>query len=384
MALKPCKTLEEFIVKYDKDLERILCKSFKNYINVDNLEEIKSEIYVHLLEKKFFDTYDASRAQFSTYLYTYLFKFLKARKTKADKEVVNGALSIDAPIYHDSNVTILDSKDFQADKMNVVDMFEVQDFEEKIKTSLEKRLKNLKIYNPYKPGSLEYIGWQILESPRSMEEIESFLERLIDVTNPYHAKKESVKYSIWETFSKATSEVITDENLLWSNVAGVKAHELNFSALNGKEFEIFNYVKSKKPSYIELLCGLEQPNSEIESSFCKLERIGFVEGFERPRKRYYVYRHHSESYYTFNSVKNVAWHLVYFFKEHHPELFEFDSGYYHLNTKSNVAFKMFKMMLNGKTNKLIATTYRVNNSILNQTKNTILKDIKRLMETRKS
>lgn len=381
--LKPCKTLDEFVLKYDKDLERILCKSFKNYINIDDLQEVKNDVYIHLLEKNFFETYDPTKAQFSTYLYAYLFKFLKSKRVREDKEVTKYALSTDMPTFQDSNVTILDLHDFNP-KFTPIDNLEFEDLEKKIKELLSRKLKNLKIHNPYKTGTIESFAWNCLLTPKTAEELEAEVAAKLQIyeKNPYHAKKDSVKHQIWESFKNLKQIAVTSENILWENVPGVKKMELDFSKFTWAESEIFNFIAENRPSFFEIGQGLPGLDPDvIEIVLLNLERHGFVseavKGKGKKANTYYQPRF--RPYFTFDRVKNLTWHLLFYFKERHPELFEFNDGYYSLNTTSNVTFKLFQMIQNGKTKKEIANTYRVNNNFLSHTKDVILRDLKKLV-----
>lgn len=385
--LKPCKTLDEFVLKYDKDLERILCRSFKNYIKIDELPEVKNEVYAHLLEKKFFETYDPSKAQFSTYLYTYLFKFLKGRKVKEDKEVTSHALSLDVPLFEDSGATLLDIKDFQPEIFTASDKLEIVDTDLKIRESLESKKKNLRIHNPYQVGTVYAALWRFFETPRSLEELTAFIneKKVAFQTNPYHPKKDSVKHNIWEIFKKKFLIETEEENALWENVPGVKKRILDFSKMSYEASDIFNFIANCKPTLFECMTVLEYEPEFLESILSELEEQGFVRRAVLPNRKHkpYVYQTNFQSYFVFDQVENLAWFIIAYFQENHPELFEMVDGKYHLNTQSDVTYKLFRMMLNGKTNKQIAKTYQVNNASLNQTKNFILKDIKQLM-TRKS
>jgi len=380
--LRPCKTLNEFVEKYDKDLERILCKSFKNYIDIDELDEVKNEVYTHLLEKNFFQTYDPVRAQFSTYLYTYLFKFLKGRKTKDVKEPVTAAEWIDKPMYEDSNVTMIEVTDFQQGKDDVLTKIGREDLDEKIQEILSSRLKKLEVHNPYDIGSLEYLGWTIFETRCTLEEIEEYVSGFVHlIDNPYHSKKDSVKYEIWQKFSGGAKWIhVTEDNKLWSNVAGVNLYNPTLKALNKRERAVFNFVRENKdPSIVEIISGLGFKPRELERIIQKLESSGLVQCIVPKKGKRHFFCTHLKPYYSFDKAKNLAWHLIYYFKENHPEFFEFDSGYYFLNTKSNVTYRLYQMILNGKTNKEISSTYRVNSAALENTRNLIIRDIKKLM-----
>jgi len=379
--LRPCKTLDEFVLKYDKDLERILCRSFKNYIKIEDLPEIKNDVYAHLLEKKFFETYDSTKAQFSTYLYTYLFKFLKGKKVKEDKELVNHALSLDMPMFEDSGTTILDIKDFSSD-YSFSDKLEILDVDIKIKEHLENKKKNLKIYNPYKNGTIYHALWEFFQNPKSIKEICSFIEdkKVAFQSNPYHAKKDQIKYEIWEKFKKGLVET-SDENVLWENVAGVKKRTLDFSKLSYEASDIFNFISNCHPTLMECKTVLDYTSEKIDELLTELEDKGFVHRvvLRNKKSKPYVYQTNYKSHLIFDQVENLAWFIISYFQENHSEIFEMIDGKYFLNTQSDVTYRLFRMMLNGKTNKEIARTYQVNNSSLNQTKDFILKDIKKLV-----
>jgi DNA-binding Lrp family transcriptional regulator len=381
--LKPCKTLNEFVEKYDKDLERILCKSFKKFFDIDLLDEVKNDVYTHLLEKKFFDTYDAERAQFSTYLYTYLFHFLKARKNKETKEPCTDAEWVDKPMYEDSNVTMIEVTDFKPSE-DTLSHLTREDLDKKIQSILSSRLKKLEVHNPYELGSLEYLGWSIFESRNTVEQIEEYVSGFAHVQgNPYHQKKDSVKYDIWQKFSGGAKYIlITEDNALWENVPGVKKHAPNVPNMNKRERTVYSFIADHKgQSIVEIISALGMKPRELERIIHKLETEGLIQCIVLKTGKRHFYIAHKKPFYTFDKAKNLSWHLIHYFTESHPEFFEFDSGCYFLNTKSNVTYRLYQMILNGKTNKEISNTYRVNSAALENTRNLIIRDIKKLMST---
>lgn len=380
--LKPCKTLNEFVEKYDKDLERILCGSFKNFINIDDLNEIKNAVYEHLLEKKFFQTYDPTRAQFSTYLYTYLFKFLKGRKTKETKEPTTNAEWLDKPMYEDSNVTMIEVTDLKPEAEDVLSKLAQTNLDQEIRKELAQRFKKLEVHNPYLTGSVEAVAWDIFETRCSVEQLEEYVSWWSQqIKNPYHPKKDSVKHAIWEKFSGGAKWIfVTDENSLWENVPGITKYIPNPKVMTKREKTVYNFIKENKDqSIVEIMSGLGFKPREVERILKKLEACGLIQCIVTRKGKRHFFCTHSKPFYTFDKAKNLAWHLIHYFKENHPEFFEFDSGEYFLNTKSNVTYRLYQMILNGKTNKEITNTYRVNSAALQNTRNLIFKDIKNVI-----
>lgn len=379
--LKPCKTLGEFVKKYDKDLERILCKSFRKYINIEELPEIKNDVYAHLLEKRFFDTYDPSKAQFSTYLYTYLFKFLKSKKVKNDKDPTTNAMCIDAPVFEDSTASILDVTDFSPDVRLASDLIMDEQIEKKIK-EIVKDKHRFEVRNPHKEGTLEHIAWEILAEPRTVEEIEAFVldNYTCDYENPYHHKKDDVKHLVWNSFWKEwqTRVPICEETQLWINIPGVRRVIINPESLINKELELYKMIREgKNTTYMEIIS-----NGFDDSTLHSLLHKGYVEEIEHNfrRKKQHVYVSVTESYFSFNFAKNLAWHMIHLMKEEHPEFVEFDGGFYHLNTKTDVTYKVLQMILNGKTKKKIANTLNISTGALNDARESMLRDIRKIMD----
>jgi hypothetical protein len=379
--LKPCKSLEEFVKKYDKDLERILCKSFRKYINIEELPEVKNDVYAHLLEKKFFDTYDPTKAQFSTYLYTYLFKFLKSKKVKNDKDPTTHAMCIDAPVFEDSTATLMDIKDFTPDAQLPSDVLIDEQIERKIRETVKDKHR-FEVHNPYKYGTLEHRAWELLSEPRTIAEIEDFISRnySADYENPYHSKKEDVKHVVWNSFWKEwqTRVPICGETQFWVNVPGVKKVSISIESLTEREFALYQTILSNKNmNYMELLSqGFD------DSLLHSLIQKGYVEEVVRNfrRKKQCVYVAVTESYLSFNFVKNLAWHMINLMRDEHPEFVESNGGFYHLNTKTDVTYKVLQMILNGKTKKKIASTLNISTGALNEARESMLRDIRKIMD----
>lgn len=378
--LKPCKTLGEFVQKYDKDLERILCKSFRKYINIEDLPEVKNDVYAHLLEKKFFDTYDPTKAQFSTYLYTYLFKFLKSKKVKNDKDPTTYAMCIDAPIYEDSDATLMDIKNFTPDVPLASDILSNAQIDGKIR-EIVKDKHRFEVHNPHKVGTIEYRAWELLVTPRTIEEIEDFIsENYSNASeNPYHAKKDDVKHIAWNSFWKEwqTRVPICEETHLWVNIPGVRKVTLDLNTLPETERTLYEMIRDgKNVTYMEIV------SQGFDSSVLySLQHKGYIEEVEYTfrRKKQYYYSAIKDSYLSFNFVKNLAWHMIHLMKEEHPEFVEFNGGFYHLNTKTDVTYKVLQMILNGKTKKKIATTLNISTGALNEARESMLRDIRKLL-----
>lgn len=381
--LKPCKTLEEFVRKYDKDMERILCKSFRKYINLDELPEVKNDVYAHLLEKNFFTTYDPTKAQFSTYLYTYLFKFLKSKKVKNDKDPTTYAVCIDTPLFDDSSATLIDLKDFSPDTPTVYETL----IDEELQSRIRKIMRNkhrFEIRNPHSDGSLQHKAWDFLSEPRTIEQIEEFVASHFSngYDNPYHPKKDEVKHIAWNSFWKdwQTKIPLCSETQYWSNIAGVRKIVIDLKTLSTKEKELYDFLsqKRKKPlGYMDILSS----GFEDLTLFSLLQK-GYVEekvkNFRRNRE--YVYEVVSKSHLCFNYAKNLAWHMIHLMKEEHPEFMEFNGGRYHLNTKTDVTYRVLQMILNGKTKKQITNTLNISTPALNEAKESMFRDIRKLIE----
>jgi hypothetical protein len=379
--LKPCKTLEEFVKKYDKDLERILCKSFRKYINIEDLPEIKNDVYAHLLEKKFFQTYDPSKAKFSTYLYTYLFKFLKSKKVKNDKDPTTYAMCIDTPLFEDSDTSLIEIRDFTSDDQQPTDIFCEIQLDNKIR-ALVKDKHAFQINNPYRHGTLEYQAWSLLLEPKTIDDMEDYVAKNFNfaMENPYHSKKEDIKHIIWNSFWKnwQTKVPICSETLNWSNVAGVRKVIIDPKNLPADEFKLYTTIlTSKNISYMELMAqgfGIETLNSLFKKGY--VEEI--IHNDRRKNNHFYVAI--TCSYFSFNFARNIAWYMIHLMREHHPELIEFDKGLYYLNTKSDINYKVLQMILNGKTKKQITNTLNISSGALNEARDSMLRDIRKIID----
>ena len=372
MAMKPCATLDEFVQLYDKDMERILASwTFRKYVSLELIPDLKTECYIHLVDKKFFLTYDPTKGAFSTYLYSFLWKFLKSEKAKRDREVTKDALSIDQKIYQEGNVTLLDVVDFKTNNRSAVEGFENDDFNRELMGVLSKKLKKLKIYNPYSEKSMEGNAWAFLETPRTFSEMKDFCEVSdFGYWNPYESKKERIKHQIWEVFRNHSLVEITPENKFWAHVGGVKM--CTPLPLTPSEKKVLSEVKKMLPcSYFEILLQIKSLNKKQKSLNALFDK-GYLDGDD-------IVISNAKPFYRFNRLENMAWHLILYFQEKHSELLEFDFGKYNLNT-TNPTFKLLRMILNGKTNKEIAKTYKVNASTFLKAKRSILKDVKRLSD----
>jgi len=378
--LKPCKTLEEFVKKYDKDLERILCKSFRKYINIEDLPEVKNDVYAHLLEKKFFDTYDPSKAKFSTYLYTYLFKFLKSKKVKNDKDPTTYAMCIDTPMFDDSDASLIEIKDFTSDDQKPTDAFCDVQLDDKIRDLVKDKFV-FKVSNPHKLGTLEHQAWVLLSEPRTIDDVERYVSQhfSFSMENPYHAKKEDIKHIVWNSFWKnwQTKLPICSETTNWANVAGVRKVTIETKSLTKDELNLYNFLKQEKPSYMEMISqGFSHQviNSLLEKGY--IEEIIHQE--RRKNNQYYIAI--TKSYLSFNFARNLAWYMIHLMREQHPEFIEFDRGTYYLNTKSDINYKVLQMLLNGKTKKQITTTLNISSGVLNEARDSMLKDIRKIID----
>jgi hypothetical protein len=379
--LKPCKTLDEFVRKYDKDLERILCKSFRKYINIEDLPEVKNDVYAHLLEKKFFQTYDPSKAKFSTYLYTYLFKFLKSKKVKNDKDPTTYATCIDAPIFDDSDASLIDVKDFSNSDQTHSDVFSDLQLEYKIK-ELFKNKNSFCVNNPYSVGTLEHHAWNFLLEPRKIEDVEAYVSSHFsnDLENPYHPKKDEIKHIVWNSFWKKWQihVPVSVETQNWINVAGVRKVIIDLKLLSEEERKIYDLVHhTKNTTYMEIVSqgfNAKVLNDLIEKGYL-LEVIR-----EKKKGNYSYFSVAKNSYLSFNHARNIAWYMVHLMRENHPEFIEFSNGRYHLNTKSDVTYKVLQMILNGKTKKQITTTLSISSAVLNEARESMFKDIRKIID----
>lgn len=116
MAMLPCKDIHEFVSKYDNDLEKILCsKHFRKWFDPDDLQEVKTTVYLHLMEHNFFEKYDPTKASLSTHLFNHLKWILKSKKSGQKKFEENILVILDAPVMdhgYDNKQTLLDICDF--------------------------------------------------------------------------------------------------------------------------------------------------------------------------------------------------------------------------------------------------------------------------------
>jgi len=378
--LKPVKTLNEFVLKYDKDLERILCKSFKKWFNIEDLDEVKNDVYVHLLDKNFFEKYDANIAQFSTYLYTYLRYFLKSRKVKEDKELVNAAESLNAPVFDEGGATLLDVKDFNHKSLNPSEFVQINDMNKEIQRLMGTKIKNVSVTNPYEEESILYFFWDYMQKPRTLREIENFVQLNIDSikTNPYDAKKDDVKHKIYSYFKNKKYCYVTENNNLWLNVPGVSKPDLE--DLDSSHKKVFQFIEAKTPTLKEF-SGLKMNGKKKIEILNNLIELGIVLKKKDATRRYkpYIFTKNNKSILHFNRTKNIAWYLINTIKDMYPELLIFENGRYCINAQENAAYKIYQMMVNGKSNKHIANTYKIKNSVLSSTKRFVLNDIKKMI-----
>lgn len=375
--LKPVKTLDEFVLKYDKDLERILCKSFKKWFNIDELDEVKNDVYVHLLDKKFFEKYDANIAQFSTYLYTYLRFFLKSRKGKEDKELVNSADSLNAAVFDEGGATLLDVKDFNHRVLNPSEEIQVKDLNKEIQRLMGTKIKNVSVSNPYKDKSVMHAFWDFMQKPRTLKEIENFTAQNAEMikTNPYDAKKDEIKHKIYRFFKNKEYCSITENNILWVNVPGV--YKASADDLDADHRKVLLFIEEKNPTKKEF----GESKSYKAEILNNLMELGLVSRKKSPTRKHkpFVFIKNNKSILHFNRTKNLAWYLINTIKDMYPELLIFEDGRYCINAQENAAWKIYQMMVNGKSNKHISNTYKIKNSVLSSTKRFVLNDIKKMI-----
>jgi len=100
--LRLTRTFEEFCKVNDKDISNILLKKFRNFLRYRQLEDLKSEIYLRLLQKKYIENYcpfsieidpeketwniKRSKAKLSTYVFTFIRNYLCAYHGKVKKD----------------------------------------------------------------------------------------------------------------------------------------------------------------------------------------------------------------------------------------------------------------------------------------------------------
>lgn len=370
--LKPVKTLDEFVLKYDKDLERILCKSFKKWFNIDDLEEVKNDVYCHLLDKKFFETYDSNIAQFSTYLYTYLRFFLKSRKGKEDKNIINDAESLSNKVFEEGDSTLLDIKDFNHKNLSPLENMEVKDINKEIEKLMTKKIKNFTVINPFKQNSILNIFWEFMQTSRTLKEIENFVDKNIKHLNknPYNKKKDEIKYKIFSYFKNKKFSYLTEETNLWINVPGI----VKFDHKNYRDQKVLNFIE-ENPTKKDFLnkYDVKVLNELINFGIVKLKKDTSKRGSP------YVIIKNNKPILHFNKTKNLAWYLINTVKDMYPELLIFENNKYTINAKENAAYKIYQMMINGKSNKHILNTYKIKNSVLSSTKRFVLNDIKKMI-----
>jgi hypothetical protein len=147
--MKVCRTLDEFYKYNDQDLTNIIIKSFKSVLNQISLEDLKSEIYLRLHQKKYIQGYrplsveivngtwyiKRADAKFSTYIFTFIRNYIYAYYNKVDPNTT--CLSLED--YTDSNY----SKEANArlritEKDNSLDNANLRLHIEKISKHLEK------------------------------------------------------------------------------------------------------------------------------------------------------------------------------------------------------------------------------------------------------
>lgn len=93
MAMQPCKDITEFIEKNDRDVDRILSSGrFRHYYREGELGDAKNDLYLHLIEKKFFETFNPELSQISTYFFTFAFRFFRTRSRNKKVKFTNKTL----------------------------------------------------------------------------------------------------------------------------------------------------------------------------------------------------------------------------------------------------------------------------------------------------
>lgn len=81
--LKPVKTYEEFIKIWDKKIEKII----RSYGLLEEVQDLKQEIYLRILENNGLANYDPTRGAFSTYIYAVVVMKVRNARTKRRKEL---------------------------------------------------------------------------------------------------------------------------------------------------------------------------------------------------------------------------------------------------------------------------------------------------------
>lgn len=127
--MKVSKNLEEFYKFNDNDVNKLLHKHFKNILNRFSIEDIKNEIYLRLMSKKYIENYrpfkiyideknntwefKPAEAKFSTYIFTFMKNYILAYY--GNKKKYESWISLDE--YNDHGVSLNDSRNFKKIKI---------------------------------------------------------------------------------------------------------------------------------------------------------------------------------------------------------------------------------------------------------------------------
>lgn len=127
--MKVSKNLEEFYKFNDNDVNKLLHKHFKNILNRFSIEDIKNEIYLRLMSKKYIENYrpfkiyideknntwefKKAEAKFSTYIFTFMKNYILAYY--GNKKKYESWISLDE--YNDRGVSLNDSRNFKKIKI---------------------------------------------------------------------------------------------------------------------------------------------------------------------------------------------------------------------------------------------------------------------------
>jgi hypothetical protein len=168
---------------------------------------------------------------------------------------------------------------------------------------------------------------------------------------------------------------VTENNNMWVNVAGVFKADIN--NLDSSYRKVFQFIEEKNPT-IKEFNESKTNRKEILNNLIELGHVLKKKDSSRKHKPY-VFTKNNKPILHFNRTKNLAWYLINTIKDMYPELLIFENGRYCINAQENAAWKIYQMMVNGKSNKHISNTYKIKNSVLSSTKRFVLNDIKKMI-----
>lgn len=81
--IKPVTSYVEFVKQWDKKIEKII----RSYGLMEDIEDLKQEIYLRILENDGLANYDPTRGAFSTYIYAVVVMKVRNARTKRRREL---------------------------------------------------------------------------------------------------------------------------------------------------------------------------------------------------------------------------------------------------------------------------------------------------------